>query len=393
LEVFGYSYEKLRELAIAIANRLEAIKGLSDTKIRMREGRPEMQVLVNKREAGLRDLTVGEAGNQIHGQMRGFRATVYHTEGREVETISRLDEKYRKTFKDLHNLIITTKKGDSVLLEQFSDFKFGLGPSEIWRKDKNRMIQVSANIGKVPLSQVVEKINKSMKDVPFPEDYFFRIGGDYPTLVQTNKQMRIMIIAVLVLVYLVLASLFESFYQPLLIMIAVPLALVGAVIALYLGPKSIGVGAMLGMMMLGGIVVNHSIMLMDRINYYVQKAGMSNIRAAVCANRDRLRPILMTMTTTVLGLVPMAIDRSESANLWSPLAMTVIGGVISSTILTLMVTPAFYILFTDAIRFVTGGKFGDILKKWLTSELPRLVSAAKKWFLKPQNPPNPVDLP
>jgi hydrophobic/amphiphilic exporter-1 (mainly G- bacteria), HAE1 family len=332
----------------------------------MREGRPEMQVIVNKKAAGLNDLTVGQTGNQVHGQMRGFRATVYHTEGREVETISRLDEKYRKTFKDLHNLIMTNQRGDSVLLDQISGFKFGLGPSEIWRKDKNRMIQVSANIGKVPLSKVVDKIKKSLKDVPFPEDYSYRVGGDYPTLVQTNKQMKIMIIAVLVLVYLVLASLFESFYQPLLIMIAVPLALVGAVIALYLGPRSIGVGAMLGMMMLGGIVVNHSIMLMDRINFYTQKKKLSPIHAAVLANRDRLRPILMTMCTTVLGLIPMAIDRSESANLWSPLALTVIGGVVSSTLLTLMVTPAFYILFMDAIRFIRNREWRVVTPKTTT---------------------------
>ncbi len=348
IEVFGYSYEKLREIAIAIANRLGQIKGLTDAKIRMREGRPEMQVIINKKKAGAHSLTVSEAANQIHGQMRGLRATVYHTEGQEVETISRLDEKYRKTFKDLHNLMITNKEGDPVLLEQLADFKFGLGPSEIWRKDRNRMVQVSANIGKIPLSKVVVDLTESLKTVPFPEDYFYRIGGDYPTMLRANKQLSIMIAFVLILVYLVLASLFESFYQPILIMIAVPLALVGAIAALYIGPKTIGVGAMLGMMMLGGIVVNHSIMLIDRINYYI-KAGRSQVRAAVMANKDRLRPILMTMSTTVLGLFPMAIDRSEGANLWSPLAMTVIGGVLSSTILTLLVTPAFYILFQDAL--------------------------------------------
>jgi len=370
IEVFGFSYEKLRELAIAIANRMEGVKGLSDTKIRMREGRPEMQLIINKKDAGLHGLTVGDTGNQVHGQMRGFRATVYHTEGREIETISRLDEKYRKTFKDLHNLIMTTKKGDSVLLDQVSSFKFGLGPSEIWRKDKNRMIQVSSNIGKVPLSIVVKKLEKSLKEIPFPEDYFFRVGGDYPTLVQTNKQMKIMILSVLVLVYLVLASLFESFYQPVLIMVAVPLALVGAVIALYLGPKSIGVGAMLGMMMLGGIVVNHSIMLVDRINHYVQKEKKPHIRAAVFANRDRLRPILMTMATTVLGLVPMAIDKTEGANLWSPLACTVIGGVVSSTILTLMVTPAFYILFNDVIRLFKSGKLKILILRVIARKVP-----------------------
>ncbi len=392
LEVFGFSYEKLRELAIALANRMEGVKGLSDTKIRMREGRPEMQVIINKKEAGLHNLSVSDTGNQVHGQMRGFRATVFHSEGREVETISRLDEKYRKTFKDLHNLIMTTKKGDSVLLDQISQFKFGLGPSEIWRKDKNRMIQVSSNIGKVPLSKVVNELQKKMKDVPFPEDYSYRVGGDYPTLVETNKQMKIMIVAVLVLVYLVLASLFESFYQPLLIMVAVPLALVGAVVALYIGPKSIGVGAMLGMMMLGGIVVNHSIMLMDRINHYVKNKKMSHIRAAVFANRDRLRPILMTMTTTVLGLVPMAIDRTEGANLWSPLALTVIGGVVSSTILTLMVTPAFYILFNDVIDVVRSDESKNIVKKSISKVLFKLVGTVKKAVFKSNDNANPAKL-
>ncbi len=380
LEVFGYSYEKLRELAIAIANRMESVRGLSDTKIRMREGRPEMQLLVDKRQAGLQGLSVQETGNQIHGQMRGFRATVYHTEGNEVETISRLDEKYRKTFKDLHNLILTNRKGDSVILDQVTGFRFGLGPSEIWRKNKNRMIQVSSNIGKVPLSKVVDRLKRGLRDIPFPEDYFYEVGGDYPTLVETNRQMKIMIVAVLVLVYLVLASIFESLYQPFLIMIAVPLAMVGAVIALYLGPRSIGVGAMLGMMMLGGIVVNHSIMLVDRINLYVREKGMAPIRAAVLANRDRLRPILMTMSTTTLGLVPMAFDRSESANLWSPLAKTVIGGVISSTILTLMVTPAFYVLFQDLIRFIKTGELSLRVKKLFKKDIPQWF---RSWKVKP----------
>ncbi len=350
LEVFGYSYDKLRELAIAIANRMEGIKGLTDTKIRMREGRPEMQILVSKKRAAAYGLTVNDISDQVHGKMRGLRATVYHTEGREVETISRLDEKYRKTFKDLHNLIVTTKEADPILLDQVADFKFGLGPSEIWRKNKNRMIQVSSNIGKVPLSKAVDSIKKSLKPVPFPEDYFYRVGGDYPTLIRSNRQLRYMIAMVLVLVYLVLASLFESFWQPLLIMAAVPLALMGAVAALYVGPRSIGIGALLGMMMLAGIVVNNSIMLLDRINYYSKVKKLSGIRATVSANTDRLRPILMTVCTTVLGLVPMAIDRSEGANLWSPLAITVIGGILSSTILTLLVTPAFYVMSTEALR-------------------------------------------
>ena len=424
IEVFGYSYEKLREIAIAIANVLQGVKGLSDTKIRMREGRPEMQVVIDKKKAGFEGLTVSNTANQIHGQMRGLRATVFHTEGKEVETISRLDEKYRKTFKDLHNLIMSTDKGDPVKLDQVADFKFGLGPSEIWRKDRSRMIQVSSNIGKIPLSSIADTIKTKMKVVPFPEDYRYQIGGDYPALVKSSREMRLMILFVLVLVYLVLASLFESLYQPFLIMIAVPLALAGALLALccglwnfmliitayaglawwrksflwpfvlllavvlsgpglslipvtadagawlskviLAGPKTISVGALLGMIMLGGIVVNHSIMLMDRINYYVREKKYIAARAAVLANKHRLRPILMTMTTMVLGLVPMAVDKAEGANLWAPLALTVIGGVISSTILTLMVTPAFYLIFQDMTHYFTTRQYFhifDFIKK------------------------------
>ena len=147
---------------------------------------------------------------------------------------------------------------------------------------------------------------------------------------------------------------------------------------IFAGPNSVSVGARLGMMMLGGIVVNHSIMLMDRIDYYVQKKNMTHIRAAVAANRDRLRPILMTMTTTVLGLVPMAIDRTEGANLWSPLALTVIGGVVSSTILTLMVTPAFYILFNEVIHFVRTGEITTWTKAgFIALESPKIFEEKK----------------
>ena len=386
LEVFGYSYDKLRELAIALANRMESIKGLTDTKIRMREGRPEMQILVSKKRAAAYDLSVNNISDQVHGKMRGLRATVFHTEGREVETISRVDEKYRKTFKDLHNLIITTKDADPVLLDQLADFKFGLGPSEIWRKNKNRMIQVSSNIGKIPLSKAVGAIKRSLKSVPFPEDYFYRVGGDYPTLIRSNRQLRYMIAMVLVLVYLVLASLFESFWQPILIMAAVPLALMGAVAALYIGPKSIGVGALLGMMMLAGIVVNNSIMLLDRINYYVKVKKLSGIRAAVLANKDRIRPILMTVSTTILGLVPMAIDRSEGANLWAPLAITVIGGIVSSTILTLLVIPAFYVMSNEVIKILKNrenfSNLVDIIFRYYNRLIARLKSKVTKQHTK-----------
>lgn len=344
VELFGHDYKILREMAVSIATRLGNIKGMTDVKIRMREGRPEMGIQIDKQKAALFDLNVNEISTMVHAQMRGLRATLYHSEAKEVETIARIDEKYRRTFNDLHKLILTTPEGRKVFLDQVSEFKYGLGPSEVWRKDKSRMVQVSGNIGRVPLSKMAQIIKNNLKDLKLPEGYFYRFGGNYTRMIATNRQLKMVIWLVLALVYIVLASLFESYVQPFIIMIAVPLALIGAVLALYISHSPISIGVLIGMMMLAGIVVNNSIIMIDHINY-LRKTGMYWLKAVLVGCEDRLRAIIMTTGTTILGLVPMAIDRSEGSNLWAPLAITVIGGLTSSTVLTLFIIPGVYIFF------------------------------------------------
>jgi len=374
VEVFGYDYKLLRQLAIGIVNRMETIQGLTDLKIRMREGRPEMRVLVDKHRAASMSLTTQAIADQVHGAMRGLRATLFREQGKEVETITRLQEKYRKTFRDLHKMVISNAENDPILLDQVADFRFDLGPSEIWRKNRDRMIQVSGNLGKLPLSDAADLVHERLADLEFPEDYYYRIGGDYDKLLRSQSEMRMVILMVIVLVYLVLASLFESFFQPILIMLAVPLALGGAVLTLYMGPRTIGIGALLGLMMLAGIVVNHSIMLMDRINYYQREIGYSPIRATILSNRDRLRPILLTTCTTILGLIPMAIDKGQGANMWSPLALTVIGGLISSMVLTLAVMPSFFLSSLAGGEMLKSvGRFFLRLVRFIFSKLRLLI--------------------
>jgi HAE1 family hydrophobic/amphiphilic exporter-1 len=291
-------------------------------------------------------MAVNDVADSVHAQMRGLRATLYHTSSSEVETIARLDEKYRKTFKDLHKLILTNKDEDNIYLEQVVDFKYGLGPSEVWRKNKTRVIQVSANIGKIPLSKAATATKTALADLKLPESYFWRLGGNYPTMIATQKQIWPMIALTLILIYLILAALFESYHQPFIIMLAVPLALIGVVISLYITGKSVGMGVFVGMVMLGGIVVSNSILLIDHANN-LRKRNISHIKAIILASRDRLRPILMTTATTLLGLLPMAISTQEGSNLWSPLAITVMGGLTSSTILTLLIVPNAYIISED----------------------------------------------
>jgi HAE1 family hydrophobic/amphiphilic exporter-1 len=343
LELFGYNYDTLREIAISMATRLGSVKGFTDTKIRMREGRPELGLRVDRDKTALFDMTVTDVADAVHAQMRGLRATLFHTEASEVETIARLDEKYRKTFKDLHKLILTSRNDKNFYLDQMVDFKYGLGPSEIWRKNKTRMIQVSANVGNTSLSKAAEITRAALADIKLPEGYYYRIGGNYPTMMATQRQFRSIIVLIAILIYLVLASLFESYFQPLIIMVAVPLAMIGVTMSLYASGKSVGMGVLVGLMMLGGIVVNNSILLIDHCNQ-LRKREMGNIKAVLIASRDRLRPILMTTATTLLGLLPMAISTQEGSNLWSPLAITVMGGLTSSTILTLLIVPSVYVV-------------------------------------------------
>ncbi|MFH1798184.1 MAG: efflux RND transporter permease subunit [Candidatus Omnitrophota bacterium] len=358
LNIFGYDYDILREIAIALTTRMGNIPYFTDTKIRMREGRPELDLQVDRKKSASFGFTTKEIADMVHAKVRGVRATMFHTKAQEVETIVRMQEKDRRTSKDIHTLTISRTGEDRVVLDQMVDFKYSLGPSEIWRKNRARMIQVSANIGKLALGRAIELLEKELKDIKMPEAYFYEVGGDYPTLVKTQKEFFLTISVIIILIYLVLASIFESYHQPFIIMGTVMLATVGAIGALFITGTPIGMGALIGMMMLAGIVVNNGIILVDHANE-LKKRRRNLFRILIQAARDRLRPVLMTTATTIFGLVPMALDRTEGSNLWNPLAITVIGGLLFATPLTLVLVPSIYSIFEQ---------YKKILKSVLTRE-------------------------
>jgi len=362
LDLFGYDYDTLRELAISMATRMNSIKGFTDTKIRMREGRPELGLKVDKQKAAMYDLSTKGIADSVHAQMRGLRATLFHSRSSEVETIARLDEKFRKTFKDVHKLVFVQDDGTRVFLDQVADFKYGLGPSEIWRKGRSRMIQVSSNIGTYSLSKAAMLVEEALKDIKFPENYYYKFGGDYPSLLRNQKEFRFLIWVILILIYLVLASIFESYYQPLIIMATVLFAAIGAIFSLYLTDTPIGMGALIGMMMLSGIVVNNGIILVDHINL-LRKDTNNIYRILVRVSQERLRPVLMTSVTTIIALVPMAFDLSEGSNLWRPLALTVIGGLLVATPLTLLLTSNIYLTCEQVKRFAVERIFKNLIRR------------------------------
>lgn len=367
LNIFGHDYDILREIAIAITTRMGRIPFFTDAKIRMREGRPELDLRVDKKKSAQFGLNTKDIADVVHAKVRGVRATMFHTKASEVETIVRMKEKDRRTVKDIHNLTVSKYGDERVTLDQVVDFEYGLGPSEIWRKNRARMIQVSSNIGVLPLGKAVQMLDEELSDLKLPEEYFYEVGGDYPTLVKTQNEFLLTIVIIVILIYLVLASIFESYRQPFIIMVTVMLATVGAIGALYFTGTSIGMGALIGLMMLAGIVVNNGIILVDHANGL--KEHRKNLyRMLLQAARDRLRPVLMTTATTVFGLLPMALDKSEGSNLWNPLAITVIGGLLFATPLTLVLVPAIYSLFEQ---------FGYIIR---TSLRPRNILKNLIWI-------------
>ncbi|MCP4649376.1 MAG: efflux RND transporter permease subunit [PVC group bacterium] len=347
IELYGYDYNTLRQVAINISKRVGQIQGLVDVKIRMREKRPELLAEIDKDKAVKWGLSVSSISDTIHAKMRGLVATRYHSEAKEVETIARLRREDRKTFDDVHKLTLVSDEGDLLFLEQIAQFKPGEGPTEIWRKNKQRMIEVSATMATGDLGVNVEKVRESLKDMKLPKNYYYRFGGDYEKMIRGKKELVFVVWVTLALIYMVLASLFASYIQPLVILSSVPLALIGVSTALFIFKKPKSVSVFIGIIMLAGIVVNNAIILVDRINYFINLKKTNRFKAAILAGTDRLRPIMMTSFTTLFGLLPMALDRSEGAGLWAPLAITVLGGMSVSTIFTLFLVPSIYLLFTD----------------------------------------------
>jgi len=355
LDVYGYNYDKLNELIATIGGGMMSVPGMVDLKRSIEPGRPEYELVVNKEKAAYYGFTTREIADIVHAETRGLRATLFHTEATEVETVARLQEEDRKTFNDIRNLLVTTPKGESIYLRQIVDFKPAIGPSEIHRKNKNRYIELSGTSSKLSLSKAINMIKKALKDFKPPRDYYWEFGGDYEKQLQNQRQLMFVLFLTLILVYMVLAALFESYYQPFIIMFTIPLAYIGAVFTLWLTKKAIGIGVIIGAIMLGGIVVNNAIILVDRVNSLIRDKNSSLLRAVVTTGGDRLRPIFLTTGTTILGLIPMALDRSEASSLWSPLAITVMGGLTFSTILTLILVPSIYIIFEDIHRFFVRG--------------------------------------
>ncbi len=341
VEVRGYNLKELERVTLELAQQMRDIRGLTDVKASTEGGNPEVQIVFNRRRVAQLGLDIATIGNIIRSKVQGEVATEFNRMDRKIDIRVRNREEDRRNVDDLRRLTVNPGGAVPIPLASVADIRVERGPSEIRRVDQERMALVTANLKGRDLGSVTRDIQKVIDGLQLPPDFRVTIGGQQREMATSFDSMKLAIALAIFLVYLVMASQFESLVQPFIIMFTIPFALIGVVITLLVTGTPISVVVLIGVIMLAGIVVNNAIVLIDYINQLRQR-GMEKREAIKQAGQVRLRPILMTTLTTVLGLLPMALGLGEGAEVRTPMAITVIGGLLMGTLLTLVVIPTVY---------------------------------------------------
>jgi HAE1 family hydrophobic/amphiphilic exporter-1 len=341
VEIYAYDLDTLRTLSEAVALRVAAVRGMEDVQSSMRLGDPEVQIAFNRDRLAAMDLDAASASRLVRNAVQGEAATQFSDLDRKLDVRVRAREGQRSVVAELVNLEVGRNQDRPVPLGAVADVHISRGPAEIRRISQQRAAVVSANIKGRDLSSAAQDIQASLAGLAVPAGSKVALAGQNRELSESFGSLRFAIILAVFLVYLVMASQFESLLHPFVIMFTLPMALVGVIVTLLFTGTTVSVMVLIGMVVMAGIVVNNGIVLIDYTKRLRAK-GMSKVDALVEAGSVRMRPILMTTLTTVLGLVPMAIGVGEGAALRAPLAITLIGGMISSTVLTLVVLPVVY---------------------------------------------------
>ena len=345
VEISGYSLQTLELLADEAMERMRTISGLTDIRSSTAGGQPEVQIVFDRLRVAELGTTVQSIGQLLRNKLQGDVATELARRDRKVDIRVRALDEERQTVDDLKQMIISPASYPvPVALESVADVRAVDGPAEIRRLDQERVAVISANLDGRDLGSVVAEIEDTLDDLPLPEGFAVSMGGQNEEMVRSFDSMKFALILAVFLVYLVMASQFESLLHPLVIMFTIPLGLIGSALGLLLTGTTISVVVLIGLIMLAGIVVNNAIVLVDYVNHLRREEGMKKIEAVLRAGAARFRPILMTTSTTVLGLLPMALGLGEGAEIRAPMAITVIGGLLVSTLLTLVLIPVVYTL-------------------------------------------------
>ncbi len=347
--LFGESLDALEAYAARLEPALARIPGLVDLRSSFEEGSPELQIIFDRVRLAALGLDMRRLSETLRDRLQGTVPTRFKEEDRQIDIRVRNRETDRATLDDIRNLVVPGPDGRPIRLLTLAEVREGRGPAEIHRVGQQRAAMLSANLQGRSLAAVVADVEEALRAMPAPRGVTVELGGQSEEMEVSFASLRFALLLAVFLVYLVMAATFESLLHPFIVLFAVPLSAVGVVAGLLITGTEVSVIVLIGVVMLVGIVVNNAIVLIDKING-LRRAGAGKRDAVMGACHVRLRPILMTTLTTVLGLLPMALAVGEGAELRSPLAITVSFGLILSTLLTLIVIPAVYDLVPSRIE-------------------------------------------
>ncbi len=354
LEITGDDLQISQRVAQNAKAVMDRVPEIRNARVGRDDGRPELAIQVDRPKAALLGLSVTGIANSIRTNVGGTQAAFFREAGNEYPIIVRLREEDRGRVEDISDILLSTAQGQVVEAKNLMTVRNQAGPTEIQRKNQERIIRVTAE-PEVTLSEAIGAVQARLSEVTVPPDFAVGFGAEAEEQARAFSQLQLMLVLAIILVYAVMASQYQSLRDPFIIMFSVPLAAIGVVLALKLTGTTFSLQAYIGVIMLAGIVVSNAILLVDYTNILRRRDHVPLREAVALAGRTRLRPILMTSLATMLGLVPMAMGIGEGAELQAPLARVVIGGLLASTLITLVVVPVVYTIFEEGWKGLRSG--------------------------------------
>ena len=343
-EVYGYSMEETDSVAARLKRELLNVKGVSEVNISRSDYQPEYQVDFDREKLALHGLNLSTAATYLRNRINGATASKYREDGDEYDIKVRYAPEYRTSLESIENILVYNAKGEGVRIKDLGKVVERFAPPTIERKDRERIVTVSAVISGAPLGDVVAAGNAIIDRMEKPSDITIQVAGSFEDQQDSFRDLGTLGVLIIILVFIVMAAQFESLTYPFILILSVPFAMSGVLMALFITNTTPSVMSLPGSIMLIGIVVKNGIVLID-YTILCRERGQSVLNAVVTAGKSRLRPVLMTTMTTILGMIPMAISSGQGSEMWSPMAIAVIGGLAVSTILTLIYVPTMYCIF------------------------------------------------
>jgi HAE1 family hydrophobic/amphiphilic exporter-1 len=344
IELRGFELETLAELADKVVAAVEKVPGITDVESSRKAGVPQAVLRIDRAKAAQLGLTVRQIAETLETTVAGRQAGEYRPEGHTYRILVQLEDAQNLALEEILDIAVSTPDGEAVALRNVVEVESNRGPILIDRKDQQRVITVEANIAGRDMGSVAAEVEAALDQIPRPLGYDLTLAGTLEEQREAFGELLVSLLLALVLVYMVLACQYESLRDPMVVMLSVPVAATGVLLTLWLTDTTLNIQSYIGCIMLSGIVVNNAILLVDQAGQ-LRARGMPTLEAVSEAGRRRLRPILMTTSTTILGLLPLAIGIGEGAEAQAPLARAVIGGLVGSTMITLVLIPVVYSLF------------------------------------------------